>query len=120
MNESSIPRYADAPSPSSASQLSDEISEIEALCARLADILTRTAVAVRGPGRYGWADLPERATAAIEAAVAAERERCAQEIALLCAAQNVAVQQNEHDMLMTGEELRACCKALAEFRQAKP
>ena len=34
------------------------------------------------------------------------------DIAQLRAALEVAVRQNEHDMLMTGEELRACRKAL--------
>ena len=40
--------------------------------------------------------------------------QCAAEIRRLRAALEVAVRQNEHDMLMTGEELRACRKALEE------
>lgn len=32
----------------------------------------------------------------------------------LLAALKLAVRQNEHDMLLTGEELRACCAAIAK------
>ena len=42
----------------------------------------------------------------------AESERFAQKIARLCASLGLAVRQNEHDMLMTGEELRSCRNAL--------
>lgn len=48
---------------------SEDIAELEELCGRLADILKHTAVALRGPepphARYGFADLPGRAAAAI-------------------------------------------------------
>ena len=48
-----------------------ERADDEATRAMMADILKRTAVALRGPEpdgtRYGWADLPERAAAAIAA-----------------------------------------------------
>lgn len=49
----------------------DERAENEALRREMADILTRTANALRGPPgpreAWGWADLPERAEAAIAA-----------------------------------------------------
>jgi hypothetical protein len=48
-----------------------DAAENEALRERMADILRRTAVALRGPEppltRWGWHDLPERAAAAIAA-----------------------------------------------------
>ena len=44
----------------------------------------------------------------VRTVLAAERERRA----AVCDALWVAVTQNERDMLMTGEELRACLKAL--------
>ena len=48
-----------------------DAAENEALRERMADILRRTAVALRGPepplARLGWHDLPERAAAAIAA-----------------------------------------------------
>jgi hypothetical protein len=48
-----------------------EIQELQALSDRLSDLLSRTAVALRGPEppltRWSWHDLPERATAAIAA-----------------------------------------------------
>lgn len=50
-----------------------DLAENEALRERLADILRRTAVALRGPEppltRWSWHDLPERAAAAIAAIV---------------------------------------------------
>jgi len=53
-----------------------DLDENAALRERMADLLRRTAVSLRGPEppltRWGWHDLPERA-----AAVAAERERLA-------------------------------------------
>ena len=70
MTNSTIPQE-----PSLFAPLHAEISELDKLCNTLADILNRTAVAVRGPGRHGWHDLPERAAEAIAAAAAAERER---------------------------------------------
>ena len=49
----------------------DERADDEALRREMADILTRTATALRGPPgpreAWGWADLPERAEAAIAA-----------------------------------------------------
>lgn len=46
-------------------------AECDALRERMADILSRTAVALRGPepplARWSWHDLPERAAAAIAA-----------------------------------------------------
>jgi hypothetical protein len=61
-----------------------EVAELDSLRDTLGDLLTRTAVALRGPqppmGLHSWHDLPERAAATI-AAIAlvqvAERERCA-------------------------------------------
>jgi hypothetical protein len=50
----------------------------------------------------------ERIRAAARAEVAAERARWAPLVAALA----MAVRQNEHDMLMTGDELRACRAAL--------
>ena len=48
-----------------------DLTENEALRERMADILRRTAVALRGPEppltRWSWHDLPERAGAAIAA-----------------------------------------------------
>lgn len=48
-----------------------DLTENEALRQRMADILRRTAVALRGPEppltRWSWHDLPERAAAAIAA-----------------------------------------------------
>lgn len=48
-----------------------DLAENEALRERMADILSRTAVALRGPEppltRWSWHDLPERAAAAIAA-----------------------------------------------------
>ena len=65
-------------------EAADEIDELDRQRDMLADILRRTAVALRGPEppltRWGWHDLPERAAAAIAAIAlvqAAERERCA-------------------------------------------
>ena len=63
----------------------------------------RLAAGKTGEERAGWiedADLFQAALAAAE-----ERDR-------LRAALLVAVRQNEHDMLMTGDELRACRAAL--------
>lgn len=55
--------------------LRSDLDENAALRERMADLLRRTAVALRGPEppltRWGWHDLPERAAAA----VAAERAR---------------------------------------------
>jgi hypothetical protein len=49
----------------------DDRQECEALRGRMADLLSRTAVAIRGPEppltRWSWHDLPERAAAAIAA-----------------------------------------------------
>lgn len=45
---------------------------------------------------------------AVQAALAAERA----EVARLREALTLAVRQNEHDMVMTGDELRFCCAAL--------
>ena len=49
----------------------DEIDELHDLRDRMADILSRTAIALRGPEpeltRWSWHDLPERAAAAIAA-----------------------------------------------------
>ena len=71
--------YTDAEVAKSVAPLNAEISELDDLRDMLADILTRTALALRGPEpssrRPGWGDLPERAAAALVAAVAAERER---------------------------------------------
>jgi hypothetical protein len=51
--------------------LREEVAELDALRNRLADLLTRTAVALRGPEppltRWGWHDVPERAAAAVAA-----------------------------------------------------
>ena len=48
-----------------------EIAELDALRDKLAGILSRTAIALRGPEppltRWSWHDLPERAAAAIAA-----------------------------------------------------
>lgn len=48
-----------------------DLAENEALRERMADLLSRTAVALRGPEppltRWSWNDLPERAAAAIAA-----------------------------------------------------
>ena len=48
-----------------------EIQELQALSDRLSDLLSRTAVALRGPEppltRWSWHDLPERAAAAVAA-----------------------------------------------------
>lgn len=48
-----------------------ELREADALRERMADLLHRTAVALRGPEppltRWSWHDLPERAAAAIAA-----------------------------------------------------
>ena len=48
-----------------------DLAENEALRARMADILSRAAVALRGPEppltRWSWHDLPERAAAAVAA-----------------------------------------------------
>ena len=73
-------------------ELIAEVAELDALRDKLADILSRTAIALRGPEppltRWGWDDLPDRvravmvvltdalrATLARTNAVAAERER---------------------------------------------
>ena len=42
------------------------------------------------------------------------------EVRELVEALKLAVRQNEHDMLMTGEELRTCTAVLAKFTQEKP
>ena len=51
--------------------LKAEKDELQALCDKLAGLLSRTAVALRGPEppltRWSWHDLPERAQAAIAA-----------------------------------------------------
>ena len=53
-----------------------EIEELDALRETLADILRRTAVALRGPEprltQWSWHDLPERAATAIALAQAAQ------------------------------------------------
>ena len=55
-----------------------DLAENEALRERLADILRRTAVALRGPEppltRWSWHDLPERAAAAIAAIDVMQRD----------------------------------------------
>ena len=63
-------------------QATEEIDEMDQQRDMLADILRRTAVALRGPEpaltRWSWHDLPERAAqaiAAISLVQAAERER---------------------------------------------
>lgn len=47
----------------------EDVEELLQLCDRLADLLSRTAVALRGPEppltRWSWHDLPDRAAAAI-------------------------------------------------------
>ena len=52
-------------------ELGRDLAENEALRERMADLLSRTAVALRGPEppltRWGWHDLPERAAAAVAA-----------------------------------------------------
>lgn len=52
-------------------RLSAEVAELDALRDKLAGILSRAAVALRGPEppltRWSWHDLPERAAAAIAA-----------------------------------------------------
>lgn len=52
-------------------RLRAEVAESDELREKMADILSRTAVALRGPEppltRWGWHDLPERAAAAIAA-----------------------------------------------------
>lgn len=52
-------------------RLKAEVAELDALRDRLADLLTRTAVALRGPEppltRYSWHDIPDRAAAAVAA-----------------------------------------------------
>ena len=54
-----------------AHRLHAEVAELDALRDKLAGILSRTAVALRGPEppltRWSWHDLPERAAAAIAA-----------------------------------------------------
>ena len=51
--------------------LREEVAELDALRDRLADLLTRTAVALRGPEppltRWSWHDVPDRAAAAVAA-----------------------------------------------------
>jgi len=51
--------------------LAEEVAELGSLRDRLADLLTRTAVALRGPEppltRYSWHDIPDRAAAAVAA-----------------------------------------------------
>ena len=70
-------------------ELRRDLAENAALRERMADLLSRTAVALRGPEppltRWSWHDLPERAAAA----VAAERERVARDVAGLHMAQSV-------------------------------
>lgn len=57
--------------------LKAEKDELQALCDKLAGLLSRTAVALRGPEppltRWSWHDLPERAQAAIAAIDLMER-----------------------------------------------
>lgn len=52
-------------------ELRRDLAENEALRDRMADLLSRTAVALRGPEppltRWSWHDLPERAAAAVAA-----------------------------------------------------
>lgn len=52
-------------------RLRTELREASALRERMADLLSRTAIALRGPEppltRWSWHDLPERAAAAIAA-----------------------------------------------------
>ena len=52
-------------------RLKAEVAELDSLRDRLADLLTRTAVALRGPEppltRYSWHDIPDRAAAAVAA-----------------------------------------------------
>ena len=52
-------------------RLTAEVAELDAQRDMLTDILSRTAVALRGPEppltQWGWHDLPERAAAAISA-----------------------------------------------------
>jgi hypothetical protein len=52
-------------------KLREELREADALRERMADLLSRTAIALRGPEppltRWSWHDLPERAAAAIAA-----------------------------------------------------
>ena len=52
-------------------RLLEEVAEMAELCNRQADLLSRTAIALRGPEppltRWSWHDLPERAAAAIAA-----------------------------------------------------
>lgn len=60
-----------APAQPGIEELRAEVAELDALRDKLADILSRTAVALRGPEppltRWSWHDLPERAAAAIAA-----------------------------------------------------
>lgn len=65
-------------------RLSAEVAELDALRDKLAGILSRTAIALRGPEppltRWSWHDLPDRAAAAIAVIAlvqAAERTRIA-------------------------------------------
>jgi hypothetical protein len=57
--------------PECVREMRAEIAELDALRDKLAGILSRTAVALRGPEppltRWSWHDLPERAAAAIAA-----------------------------------------------------
>jgi hypothetical protein len=48
------------------------------------------------------------------AAAAAELRRLHAVNAELVEALNIAIRQNEHDMVMTGDELRICCAALSK------
>ena len=54
----------------------------------------------------------EELLAAVAHGWALEKQARIREVEAVKRALEVAVRQNEHDMLMTGEELRACRKAL--------
>ena len=59
-------------------RLLEEVAEMAELCNRQADLLSRTAIALRGPEppltRWSWHDLPERAAAAIAMGYTIERK----------------------------------------------
>lgn len=101
-------------------KLRAEVAELDALRGRLADLLSRTAVALRGPEptltRWSWHDLPERAAAAIAAisiVQAAERERCA----ALCDKARTAI-WDYHDKQVRDTAETVCINLAVQIRGA--
>ncbi len=77
----------------------------------------RLRIGVEGPLVADELDKGRAAFVALVAELTARRARDA-EVEALVAAMRMAIRQNSHDMLMTGEELRRCTAALLPFQRS--